>query len=234
MLYYINEFRKSGVIMIWAISDIHGMYENLISLLKKIKDNDKIIFLGDYVDRGPDSKKVLDLLIVLSKAGKHVFLKGNHDDMLVDYYRKTHDYDDGVWFYNGAITTIKSFENKVENEYVEFLERLPLFYEEKIGRYNYLFVHAGVNPGKPLSVQNRWDFLWIREEFLYMETKYENYIILHGHTPTLYLNGSDKIIMRKDKNNELISIDIDTGCVYGGKLTALGITEDNKYVVLQA
>ncbi|PNR95550.1 MULTISPECIES: metallophosphoesterase family protein [Petrotoga] len=222
--------------MIWAISDIHGMYDSLISLLKQtqIKDSDTVIFLGDYVDRGPYSKKVLDLLIALSKQKNRIFLKGNHDDMMVDYYQKTHEYGDGVWFYNGALSTIRSFDNNIGEEYITFLKDLPLYYEMEVGNEKYLFVHAGVNPNKPLSEQNKRDLLWIRDEFLGMPERYNNYTVIHGHTPTFYLTGEDKIFVKRDKNKKVISIDIDTGCVYGGKLTAYGISEDNRNVVLQA
>ncbi len=225
-----------GFQVIWAISDIHGMYDTLISLLKRIqiKDSDTMIFLGDYVDRGPDSKKVLDLLITLSKQRNRIFLKGNHDDMMVDYCQKTHEYGEGVWFYNGALSTIKSFNNNIGEEYINFLKDLPLYYELEVENEKYLFVHAGVNPKKSLSKQDKWDLLWIRDEFLSMSDRFYNYTVIHGHTPTLYLTGEDKIFVKRDNNKKIISVDIDTGCVYGGKLTAFGITEDNRHVVLQA
>ncbi|RAP00011.1 metallophosphoesterase [Petrotoga sp. 9PW.55.5.1] len=221
--------------MVWIISDIHGMYDCLISLLENfhIKDEDKLIFLGDYVDRGPNSKKVLDFLITLSKGNKHIFIKGNHDDMMVDYFSKYGDYEHGLWFYNGAKSTINSFNGSVDREYLNFLEDLPLYYEEKIGNENYLFVHAGINPHKSVDEQDKFDLLWIREEFLEINERYSNYIIIHGHTPTLYLTGKDDVFIKKDDDNRIISIDIDTGCVYGGKLTALGITNENKYIIVQ-
>ncbi|HOB16580.1 MAG TPA: metallophosphoesterase family protein [Defluviitoga sp.] len=219
--------------MIWAIADIHGMFDHLVTLLRKINDNDLIIFIGDYIDRGPDSKKVLDLLMTLKQNKNYIFLMGNHEDMMLDYFEGTRKYMDGVWHYNGSFSTLKSFNYNVEKEYLDFIRDLLLYHELKIQDKKYLFVHAGVDPEKSLIQQDRLDLLWIRDKFLLMDDRYYDYTIIHGHTPTQFITGNDKIYIKKDKNNRIISVDIDTGCVYDGKLTALGITEDNKFVIYQ-
>jgi serine/threonine protein phosphatase 1 len=219
--------------MIWSISDIHGMYDQFITLLRKIDDRDQIIFLGDYIDRGPDSKKVLDLLMTLKRNQNCIFLMGNHEDMMLDYFEGTNRYMDGVWFYNGSLYTLKSFNYGVEDEYLNFIRGFLLYYELEIKDKKYLFVHAGVNPEKIINEQDNFDLLWIRDKFLQMDKRYYDYTIIHGHTPTQYINGNDKVYIKRDKDNEIISVDIDTGCVYNGKLTALGISEDNKFLTYQ-
>jgi serine/threonine protein phosphatase 1 len=219
--------------MVWVISDIHGMYDQLVMLLRKIDLNDQVIFLGDYIDRGPDSKKVLDLLIALKQDRNYIFLMDNHEDMMLDYFDKTNKYMEGIWFYNGSSSTLKSFNYNVGKEYLDFIRDLLLYYELEIKGQKYLYVHAGVKPGKSLNHQDKHDLLWIRDEFLLMKEQYYDYTIIHGHTPTQFINGEDKIFIKKGINNKIISVDIDTGCVYGGKLTAFGISEDNKYIIYQ-
>ncbi|WGS65897.1 metallophosphoesterase family protein [Marinitoga aeolica] len=214
--------------MIWAISDIHGMYEKLLKLIRKIPENDKIIFLGDYIDRGPESKQVLDLLFKLKNRA--IFLKGNHEDMMIDYIEKRGIYAEGVWFRNGAAYTLKSFENNIENKYMDFIKSLNLYHIEKINGQKYLFVHGGVKYGVKLEEQSERDLLWIRNDFYMQNERYEDYIVIHGHTPTFYITGEYDVYFHKDENNNIISIDIDTGCVYGGKLTAFGIGENYRII----
>jgi len=216
--------------MIWAISDIHGMYENLLNLIQKIPENDKIIFLGDYIDRGPDSKLVLDLLFKLKNRA--IFLKGNHEDMMIDYIENIGFYAEGIWFRNGALYTLKSFKNNIEEKYLNFVKSLKLYHIEKINNQKYLFVHGGIRYGKKLDEQIERDLLWIREDFYMQNERYEDYIVIHGHTPTFYISGKYEVYFHKDENNRVISIDIDTGCVYGGKLTAFGIDEYYNYKIL--
>ena len=127
----------------------------------------------------------------------------------------------------------KSFNYNVGKEYLDFIRDLLLYYELEIKGQKYLYVHAGVKPGKSLNHQDKHDLLWIRDEFLLMKEQYYDYTIIHGHTPTQFINGEDKIFIKKGINNKIISVDIDTGCVYGGKLTAFGISEDNKYIIYQ-
>ncbi|KAF2955593.1 metallophosphoesterase family protein [Marinitoga sp. 38H-ov] len=210
--------------MIWAISDIHGMYDRLLNLIQKIPENDKIIFLGDYIDRGPDSKLVLDLLFQLKDRA--IFLKGNHEDMMIDYLENNDKYLEGIWFRNGGLYTLKSFNNNLEDKYIDFLKSLKLFHIEQINNQKYLFVHAGVRYGVKLDEQTERDLLWIRSDFYMQNERYNDYIVIHGHTPTFYITGEYDVYYHKDENNNIISIDIDTGCVYGGKLTALGIGEN--------
>ncbi|GAB6189664.1 metallophosphoesterase family protein [Marinitoga arctica] len=215
--------------MIWTISDIHGMYNKLIKLIQRIPENDKIIFLGDYIDRGPDSKLVLDLLFKLKNRA--IFLKGNHEDMVIDYMEKHGIYSPDVWFRNGGMSTLKSFKNNIELKYIEFIKSFKKYHIEQINKQKYLFVHAGVRHDIDLKKQRERDLIWIREDFFLVNRKYKEYIIIHGHTPTFYITGKYEVYFHKIEN-DIISIDIDTGCVYGGKLTALGIDKNNNFKIL--
>ncbi len=196
--------------MLWTIGDIHGCLNALKKLIEKISPtpNDKLVFLGDYIDRGPDSKGVIDFLIELSKRTNCVFLRGNHEQMLLDVVDNGDD--TYLWVINGATATWRSygnFQNLLYNdEHLEFFRNTQYYFIED----KYLFVHGGVRPNIPIEKQDKRDLIWIREEFI---SKKHNtgYIVVFGHTPF------EDVFIGEDK------IGIDTGCVYGGKLTAYNI-----------
>jgi len=195
---------------LWVIGDIHGCLRPLKNLIDKItpEPEDKVIFLGDYIDRGPDSKGVIDFLIELSKKTQCVFLRGNHEQMLLDVIDNNDDIF--LWNMNGAMATLRSYGSMIEletnSEHMEFFRNTKYYHTEE----NYLFVHGGVRPNIPLDRQDERDIIWIREEFI---TKRHNleYTVIFGHTPF------ENVYFGEDK------IGIDTGCVYGGKLTALEV-----------
>ncbi len=195
--------------MTYAIGDVHGMYDELLELLRTLplNDGDELIFLGDYVDRGPSSKNVVDFLDTLKGKYEVTLLKGNHEDMLLNCIDKG---ECGVWHFNGAYATIRSFGGieKIK-DYLNFLKSLKTFHIKR----NFLFVHAGVKPGVDLKSQKEWDMLWIRDEFIFSKNPLPGYIVVFGHTPF------EKPIIMDDK------IGIDTGCVYGGKLTAIRLDD---------
>lgn len=204
-----------------VISDIHGCYEELKDLLFFLeeegeynKDTDKLIFLGDYVDRGKDSRLVVKFVRELQENNPNVIaLMGNHEDMMIDHYRGF----DSWWRFNGGDKTIKSyagFNNQLRSD-IKWMENLPLYYEDE----NFIYVHAGVDVNKPLEQQDRQTLLWIREPFIWAEKKYHKQVIF-GHTPTVTLNGGSKPIYTITNN-----VGIDTGCVFGGALTALIIDD---------
>ena len=147
-----------------AIGDIHGCFFQLIELLNKIKDRYEddgtfFVFLGDLIDRGPDSVGVVKYVKHLVEDGKAVCIKGNHEDM----YLSGEMYD-------------KSFV--LDKEDAAFLYKLPNHFETK----NQYFVHAGIDPIRELSDQLPSTKLWIREKFLCWNFPYEKHIV-HGHTP---------------------------------------------------
>lgn len=182
-----------------AIGDIHGEIEKLNSLLDKLnlQTGDKVIFLGDYIDRGLNSKAVIERILDLSKKIECVFLKGNHEDMLLKTKITQSQDDIEHWLLSGGISTYDNYSDysTIFNTHGGFFDSLKLYHIEQ----NYLFVHAGINPKKELSQQTEDDLLWIREEFLNNSHNLP-YKIIFGHTPFI------EPLILNDK------IGIDTGC----------------------
>ena len=227
---------------LFAIGDIHGCLKQLVSLQDKIfnypeykKENDVIIYLGDYIDRGPNSKEIIQNMVRIQKENiKSIFLMGNHEQVMIDFiFNKVNNLK--YWIALGADKTFKSYNlglaefikdgfesNKIEKLRTLFIERMPeehqyfiknlrLFYS--IGKY--LFVHAGINPEKVLKNQNKIDFLWSRsDQFFDKNFKFEK-IIVHGHTP------------EKEVVNFPYRINIDTGCFFSGKLSCVCLNDNN-------
>jgi serine/threonine protein phosphatase 1 len=164
-------------------------------------ETDEVVFVGDYVDRGPDSKGVIDYL--LSLKGRYTFLMGNHERMFLDYL---HGKERPLFLYNGGAATMESYGalSNIPAAHIDFLNSLHLYYETD----EYLFVHAGIRPGIPLQQQDPGDLLWIREEFYAYPGRYPKTVVF-GHTPMR------EVLMGGDR------IGIDTACVYGNKLTCL-------------
>jgi len=202
---------------IFAVGDIHGSHEKLVTLISKLpwdREKDILVFLGDYVDRGKRSKDVVDYLLDLREGGGEiVFLMGNHDRLLLDYYYSGSDYDLKLWRSFGGWETIESYTDGVgiwgkpaflPSMHLSFFSELLLYYETE----DYIFVHAGLRDKVPLSEQKADDLLWIRQSFTESEYSFEKTVVF-GHTPmrTPYV-GQGKI-------------GIDTGAGYGNVLTAV-------------
>ncbi len=217
---------------VYAIGDIHGETAKLDLLHELIRADVArraatrkiVVYLGDYVDRGSDSAGVVDRLIADTLPGfERVFLMGNHEDFLLQFLDVAGAMS--AWFLNGGLQTLESydvdiagydawmadprevqsaFRSCLPDAHVRFFQSLELHRIEG----DYLFVHAGIRPGRPLEAQSRADLLWIREDFLYSEADH-GHVVVHGHTPR------DAVEIRPNR------IGIDTGAVYGGKLTAL-------------
>lgn len=204
-----------------AIGDIHGCYNELKNLISSLensgkynKDTDRIIFLGDYIDRGKDSKLVIEFIRNMQKNNNNVIaLMGNHEDMLINYWRGIDD----LWIFNGHHATIDSYNgNKKQlHDDIAWMRNLPLYYEDE----HFIYVHAGVDVNKPIKKQNKDTLLWIREEFINSHKKYYKKVIF-GHTPTIALNGMYNPVYTFTNN-----IAIDTGCVFGGALSAVIIND---------
>lgn len=200
--------------LIYAIGDIHGCLDKLRSLIvhcEKHADGRPMsfVFVGDYIDRGPQSSAVIDCLIDLKAqlAENVVTLMGNHEAMALAVF-------DGsgpvrLWLAQGGLATLESYgiaeARELPRGHVEWLRALPLSYDD--GRR--FFVHAGVNPNAPLDAQDDFDQLWIREPFLSHGGDYGR-LIVHGHTPLA--DGVPDL-----RGNRL---NLDTGAVFGGPLTA--------------
>lgn len=200
--------------MIYAIGDIHGCAAELKELLGKVSPvpGDTVVFLGDYVDRGPDSKGVIDFIRSYAPTGVQVVaLKGNHEDMMLrgladDTMRRW-------WCENGGIATLESYGQSIPQDVQLWARDLPTSFAKD----GYFFCHAGVNPdADDLNAQDEETLLWIRSKFL-MSKKDFGARIVHGHTP------SDEVEVLPNR------INVDTACCFGGKLTCamLGTGEPN-------
>ncbi len=192
----------------YVIGDIHGCLRPLQRLLEKIapQPGDEVVFIGDYIDRGPQSREVVEHLLGLSY--RCVFLLGNHEKMLLDYLDGK---DEGLFLANGGLATIQSYGGHVANippAHLRFFRDLRLMYETA----HYLFVHAGVRPMVSLENQTVDDLVWIRQEFFQFIGRFSK-LVVFGHTPLR------QVLLAPDR------IGIDTGCVYGGKLTCLRLPD---------
>ena len=206
---------------IFVIGDIHGCFDKLCALMNKIPINfnqDQLIFIGDYIDRGSNSLEVVDYLIDLKKRVPGIiFLKGNHEDMLENYLDGS---DRFTYLLNGGQRTLDAYLNRTKNPgrypvppaHMEFFGSLRLYYLTD----DYIFVHAGLRKKVPLESQKTVDLLWIRDEFISTAFNFGKRVIF-GHTPfTEPLVQANKI-------------GIDTGAVYGNRLTCVQLPEIEFY-----
>jgi serine/threonine protein phosphatase 1 len=221
---------------VYAVGDVHGRADLLGRLMSRIDadlDANPVlrpvhVFLGDYIDRGPESQKVLDLLIKRRQHHETVFLKGNHEVLLEEFLRNPEII--ATWRHLGGIETLLSygirpsfnpdatertllaqqFANTLPAEHRQFIENLQRSF--RCG--DFFFVHAGVRPGVPLSQQADEDLFWIRDKFHKTKEKFEQ-IIVHGHHPV------DDVVFHSNR------INIDTGAFATGRLSCLRIEADN-------
>ncbi len=180
--------------------------------------------LGDYVDRGPDSSRVLDKVMRLVELGA-VALYGNHEDMmrLAMKNRKNgrmSPNDLEQWYANGGEITLASYRarSSVLDEHLAFLGTLPRWYEEQ----GFLFVHAGVRPGMGMAQQAPQDLIWIREPYI---LGYEGpQDVVTGHTPTQFIARYASFHDSSDVSKPVVlkhKIFLDTGAAWGGPLTVM-------------
>jgi serine/threonine protein phosphatase 1 len=193
-----------------AISDIHGEAERLEKVLIKAgysPQSDRLFLLGDYIDRGPDAKRTLEAVRKLVANGA-LALKGNHEAMMIVAARDELSLQ--LWLINGAYGTLQSFDNHIPTSVVEWCGGLPNIHEEP----DCILVHGGMKVGVPLEQQSEDDLLWSRWE---PQTAYEGKRVIFGHTPTKFYH--DKWEPWHGRN----CLAIDTGAVYGGRLTLVDI-----------
>lgn len=172
-------------------------------------ESDRLIFLGDYIDRGRNPKGVIDYLLDLRRKSRLVqCLQGNHERIFLDYLDGT---DTITFFYNGGETTLESYKNNgkihIPEEHIAFLRSLDMIIELA----DYYIVHAGLRPGVEINKQTDEDMLWIRDPFIFSEYDFGKKVIF-GHTPF-----TSPLVMRN-------KIGIDTGAVFGNRLTCLELT----------
>ena len=235
---------------VYAVGDIHGYPDALDALHKKIEsdiagdpiDRVQIVYLGDYIDRGPDSKGVIDRLVdreLYAPTIEHVFLLGNHEDAMTSYIDGDADAS-GMhfdWLKYGGIETLESYgiepdmgvtqearvvqisaelEEKMPTSHKEFFKNLKLYHE--VG--GYLFVHAGIKPGVKLQKQVKQDMTFTREPFMSYE-KLHPWRVVHGHTPP----KDRQVDIRPNR------INVDTGHYMGGPLSALVVEGEDVRVL---
>lgn len=216
---------------IYAIGDIHGCYDQLRQLLDQIGEHEatlrpnrppRLIILGDMIDRGPDSARVLRFLQQLqTRTPNLTVLAGNHEDLLLEVL-DGHISAQQMWLHHGGLETLHSLgvrpnatgehpwalaerlHDALSTDIVNWLRMLPTSYISG----DYFFCHAGIKPGVSVKRQSRRDLLWVREEFLEY-TALHNFAIVHGHSRTFEA---------EIRNNR---INIDTGAYATGRLSGL-------------
>jgi serine/threonine protein phosphatase 1 len=224
---------------LYAIGDIHGRVDLLRQMHDLIREDagrggvarNRIVYLGDYIDRGLESRQVVDLLLDERLDGfEQVYLKGNHEDVLLQFFE-----DPGVgpnWFFFGGDATLYSyrvpgaspaidasrlgqvqtaFQNALPPRHLAFYRALEL--QHRAG--DYLFVHAGIRPGVAFERQTEADLLWIRDEFLDSAADH-GAIVVHGHTI------APQPVVRPNR------VGIDTGAYASGTLTCLVLDGDSR------
>ncbi|MEM6632344.1 MAG: metallophosphoesterase family protein [Bacteroidota bacterium] len=208
----------------FAISDIHGCsqtFRKLVEEVLKLTHNDELYLLGDYVDRGPDSKGVLDFIMELREKEYTVnCLMGNHEQMMLNAWRDEEDVD--LWLLNGGKTTLDSFGvtdvEDIPEKYIKLLRSFKFYFEVD----KYILVHAGLNFHPTIPTQDSdfiWkviqpfkdvkSMLWIRDWYNDMDYDWlRGRVIVHGHTPV-----SDEVIRSMVADwTHIPAIDIDNGC----------------------
>jgi serine/threonine protein phosphatase 1 len=209
---------------VFVVGDVHGCARELKLLLNKLPLTSKstVVFLGDYIDRGPESRQVVETILELRSYCKVITLTGNHEEMLRDFLRDSTSHGAGLFIYNGGGATLASYGDErgkwaFPEEHRRFFDELLLCYENE----QYFFVHAGV-PDVPLDqldpIAARQEMLWVRRTFHKSRFPWTKTIV-HGHTPMSGVEFAER------------RINVDTGCVYGGQLTAVELPSRKVYSV---
>ena len=220
---------------LYAVGDIHGRSDLLGRLLARIEADSaekgraevRLMFLGDYIDRGPDSPGVLDLLMRKHAWASPTCLRGNHENALLAFIRDP--VEARFWLDWGGLTTLRAYgvtissdlhsmsrqlDDLLPDRHRAFLQAMPV--RETLG--DYLFVHAGVDPTLPFDRQDEFTLTTIREPFLGWGKRLEK-IVVHGHT----ISAEPELLSWR--------IGIDTGAYASGRLTALGLEGDRRWIL---
>jgi serine/threonine protein phosphatase 1 len=198
----------------YAIGDIHGSLQKLCDLIAQCERHADgrpatFVFLGDYIDRGPDSAGVADAVMRLQSrlTERVIALKGNHEAVAIEVIDG--EADEELWLREGGAATLRSYgvarASDLPPAHVAWMRSLPLYYDDG----QRFFVHAGIDPDRPLDAQSDHDLIWIREPFL-SDLRDHGRLIVHGHTP----QPTGTPDWRGNRLN------LDTAAVFGGPLTA--------------
>ena len=223
-------FSVPAGVRVYAVGDVHGCLAELTRLVDDIREDAHgfagvvhLVFVGDFIDRGPDSAGVIDYLTSGNLPGRHYrFLMGNHEEAMLEVLDGDAESLSG-WMRYGGMQTLESYgigraevlrlgvdlprrlREVVPAAHSDFLRGL----EDQVRIGDYLFVHAGIRPGTPLHEQEQFDLRWIRDEFLDDDETNHGVMVVHGHTIAAEPE------LRRNR------IGIDTGCFSSGRLTAL-------------
>lgn len=187
-----SQASSSGAVRTYAVGDVHGRLDLLQSAAKAIANHAgdarfRVVFLGDYIDRGPDSRGVVHFLMGLQKLWSVVCLKGNHEDLMVQAVTQPGAGALARWMANGGEATLQSYGVDVERDLAEQIPpahvRWMMSLPRTTGDGHRIYVHAGLLPGTPVHRQSERTCLWIRERFLQARPGDFEAHVVHGHTP---------------------------------------------------
>lgn len=222
---------------IYAFGDVHGrldLFDRCKAAILRDWESDpteqmSVIGLGDYIDRGPDSAAVVESLATTSFPGGTIYLRGNHEQLMLDFLEEPLR-NGPMWFENGGVETLIAYQVDIPNRFLrnldfrairdQFARKIPvrhlLFLQglqlsHEVG--GYFFVHAGVRSGIPLHAQRGADLLWIRHRD---RDDPSDKVIVHGHSPV------DEPFLGRHR------INIDTGAYLTGRLTCLVLEADSR------
>ena len=211
-------------------SDLHGQYELWKQIKEYITDNDILIFLGDAIDRGPHGIKIAREMLEDKRV---IYLLGNHEDMMIDWFLSQEEREEkelfDLWMQNGGRPTYEAFLQLNPKEQKDFiLKLLHLDYEMEVeyNDYKVFLNHAGSNPNNNV-VHNRYQCLWRRDHFHKKWPKGNNDMIIHGHTPYIYMIQEYGVTFQKDSmtycNGHKVCLD--WGCFATGIIPLYNLNE---------
>ena len=208
---------------LFVIGDVHGCAQELETLLEELplRAASAIVFLGDYIDRGPNSRQVIELIMDLSLVHDVFPLMGNHESLLLDFIDSASPLSRARFMYNGGGATLQSYLEEpgrfsIPSDHIHFLRTLNIALQDE----SHFFVHAGVPDMALDEIQekDRSTLLWVRDSFHASLFRW-NKTIVHGHSRVPEVQRTER------------RINLDTGCVYGGKLTGWHVNTDQLYQV---
>lgn len=216
----------------YAIGDVHGEIDKLDRLLEYIRvdaarcgSQYKIVFLGDLIDRGPDSRAAVERVMAATASGEALALKGNHEELMLHAYEKTESIGVYWWAENGGDETIASYmtingvqddwREAIDKAHISWLRSLPVMFRDEVR--GFVFVHAGIDPWRFPNCSDEVK-LWTRSQTFYRSGDWpdrdelrEINVVVHGHTPTTDF----------EPDWQRRRINVDTGACFGGPLTAV-------------